>query len=174
VDRPSSGHALTLLEVPHTASILFTVGPVSAEAEGIRALLGNRLRTAMVWVTLPEEMPVNETIEFFPRFRQKLDVALDHVVINGVSPELLEPDERDAFSRMQEAVEPGKRDLYNLMNCVEGLVVRGTRNRQQIERLEKALEAHFLEIAQVRARGPELVGIVADFLEGLEADRRLA
>jgi anion-transporting ArsA/GET3 family ATPase len=174
VDLPSSGHALSMLEVPYTATILFKVGPVRARAEAIRELFVNRLRTAMVWVTLPEEMPVNESIEFFPRFRAKLDVALDHVVVNGVHAEVLEPGEQDAFARLRDAVEPGARNLYNLVSCVEGMVVRGARNRHQIERLRAALDAHLLEIPQVEARGPELVGIVADFLEGREADRRLA
>lgn len=174
VDLPSSGHALTMLEVPQTATILFKVGPVQARAEAIRDLLCNRLRTAMVWITLPEEMPVNESIEFLPRFRTKLDVGLDHVVINGVHTDVLEPEEKDAFTRLRTAVEPGTRNLYKLMSCVEGLVIRGSRNRSQIERLQGAIDAHFLEVPQVRARGPELVGIVADFLEGGSAARRLA
>jgi anion-transporting ArsA/GET3 family ATPase len=174
VDLPSSGHALTMLEVPLTATALFKVGPVREEGQAIRELLANRLRTAMVWVTLPEEMPVNETIEFFPRFREKLDIALDHVVVNGVHPEVLEPGERDAFTRLRGIVAPGRRDLYNLMTCVEGLVVRGSRNREQIERLRQRIDASFLEIPQVRARGPELVGIVAEALECREARRRPA
>jgi hypothetical protein len=128
----------------------------------------------MVWVTLPEEMPVNETIEFFPRFRERLDVGLDHVIVNGVHPQVLEPAEQDAFERLRTAVDQRKSSLYSLMTCVEGLVVRGTRNREQIERLRSTIDAHLLEIPQMTARGPELVGIVADFLEGVEEDRRLA
>jgi len=174
VDLPSSGHALNMLEVPRTATVLFKVGPVREKGEAIRDLMSNRLRTAMVWVTLPEEMPINETLEFFPRFASKLDVGLDHVVINGVHPDVLDATERDAFARLRGAVEPGARDLWNLVSCVEGLVARGARDRQQIERLRKALEAHFLEIPQLHARGPELVSIVADFLEGREESRRFA
>ncbi len=174
VDLPSSGHALSMLGVPHTATVLFSVGPVSARAQAIRELLCNRLRTAMVWVTLPEEMPVNETIEFFPRFRERLDVGLDHVVVNGVHHEVLEPGEQDAWGRLRTAVEPGASSLYSLMTCVEGMVVRGSRNREQIERLRRAIDARFLEIPQVTARGPELVGLVADMLEGVDEDRRFA
>ncbi len=175
VDLPSTGHALSLLGVPGTATIMFKVGPVKERGAAIRDLLSNRLRTAMVWVTLPEEMPVNETIEFLPRYREKLDVALDHVIVNGVHPEVLDPGEHDTFDELKEAVEPGSSELYNLVSRVEGLVIRGSRNRNQIDRLVENVDASFLEIPVTRARGPELIGTVADAIEGTASQgRRLA
>jgi anion-transporting ArsA/GET3 family ATPase len=176
VDLPSTGHALTLLGVPRTATLMFKVGPVNERAAKVRDLLSNRLRCAMVWVTLPEEMPINETEEFFPRFREKLDVALDHVIVNGVYPEVLEPDEHRTYDDLRSAVEPATRELYNLVNCVEGLVIRGTHNREQIDRLEGSIDARILEIPMTRVRGPELIGMVADSIESAsrDADRRPA
>jgi anion-transporting ArsA/GET3 family ATPase len=176
VDLPSTGHALTLLGVPRTATLMFKVGPVRERAGEIRDLLSNRLRTAMVWVTLPEEMPVNETEEFLPRFREKLDVALDHVIINNVYPDVLDPGEHRTYDDLKNAVEPDSTELFNLVNCVEGLVIRGTHNREQIERLESTIEAKFLEVPMTRVRGPELIGRVADAIDraGQPADRRLA
>lgn len=176
VDLPSTGHALTLLGVPRTATLMFKVGPVRERGERIRDLLSNRLRTAMVWVTLPEEMPVNETMEFIPRFREKLDVGLDHIIVNGVHPDVLDTEEHETFDELMHALEPDSTELYNLVNCVEGLVVRGSQNRDQIARLHRDLDARFMQIPMTRARGPELVGSVADAIEnsGREADRRPA
>jgi anion-transporting ArsA/GET3 family ATPase len=119
----------------------------------------------MVWVTLPEEMPVNETIEFVPRFEESLDITLDHVIVNGVHPEVLDTDEQEAFEELKDVVAADKSELYNLVNCVEGLVVRGTRHRAQIRRLHESIDARILEIPVSRSRGPELVGMVADIIE---------
>jgi hypothetical protein len=38
-------------------------------------------------VALPEEMPVNETIEFERRLADELTMAVEHVVVNGVYPQ---------------------------------------------------------------------------------------
>jgi hypothetical protein len=54
------------------------------------------------------------------------------------------------------------------------MVVRGSRNRRQIERLRSSIEAHVLEIPQVTARGPSLVGLVADLLDGSGEEKMFA
>ena len=63
VDAPASGHAVQLLRVP--GAMLGTVppGPLRSDAEWMRAWLVDPARTAVVLVTLPEEMPVIEAIE---------------------------------------------------------------------------------------------------------------
>ena len=84
--------------------------------------------------------------------------------------------EHQTYDELKSRVEPDSGELFNLVNCVEGLVIRGTHNREQIERLEASIDSNFLEIPMLRVRGPELIGQVADALArgGRKADRRPA
>ena len=43
-------------------------------------------RTGYVAVALPEEMPVNETLELEDRLRDAVGLGLDAIVVNGVYP----------------------------------------------------------------------------------------
>ena len=59
-DAPATGHGLGLLRLPEQASKLL-MGPLRTNALGVQAMLENTKTTALMIVTLPEEMPVNET-----------------------------------------------------------------------------------------------------------------
>jgi anion-transporting ArsA/GET3 family ATPase len=62
-DSPATGHGLDLLRLP--AAIISSVksGRMRAEAVERQKLLEDETRTAIIPVTLLEQMPVNETIE---------------------------------------------------------------------------------------------------------------
>jgi len=68
VDMPASGHAFSLLDILRSAMGLFRSGPVRKLAHDMRASILD-LRTRMVFVALPEEMVVNETLETVERMR---------------------------------------------------------------------------------------------------------
>jgi arsenite-transporting ATPase len=69
VDMPASGHAFSLLDIVRSAVGLFRSGPVRKLAEDLRALLRDR-RSRVLFVGLPEEMVVNETLETLERMRR--------------------------------------------------------------------------------------------------------
>jgi hypothetical protein len=50
-------------------------------------MLSDPARTGYVAVALPEEMPVNETIELERRLGDAVGLGLDAIVVNGVWPE---------------------------------------------------------------------------------------
>jgi hypothetical protein len=50
-------------------------------------MLSDPQRTGYVAVALPEEMPVNETIELEGRLEAAVGLPLDAIVVNGVWPE---------------------------------------------------------------------------------------
>jgi Mrp family chromosome partitioning ATPase len=84
VDAPSTGHAVQLLRVP--ASLLDTVpgGPVRHDAAWMEALLVDPVRTGVVLVTLPEEMPVNEAIELDGQVRGVLGMPRAALFVNAM------------------------------------------------------------------------------------------
>ncbi len=83
VDAPATGHGLQLLRMPQSAAEAFGVGLVRREALRIVGLLRDPLRTAILAVTTPEEMPVSETIEMLDTV-ERLHLPAPTVVVNQV------------------------------------------------------------------------------------------
>ncbi len=85
LDAPASGHGLALLGAPRTFSDAARVGPIHRQAGLIGATLGDPSLTAVVAVALPEETPVNETLELRLALRERMGLELALVVVNGVA-----------------------------------------------------------------------------------------
>ncbi len=96
VDCPATGHGLSLLRAPRAIMDLTRIGPMHANAKQIETLLADRERTAVVLVTLAEEMPVSETLELAADLRKHVDVEIAGVVVNGVPPKLFASPEAEA------------------------------------------------------------------------------
>ena len=65
---------------------LVAVGPIRNQTGWMVELLSDPAVTALNVVTSPEEMPVNETIEFERALRRDLDMGVDAIVVNAVHP----------------------------------------------------------------------------------------
>src|SRR3954465_11618032 len=87
LDAPATGHALGMLRTPRTFRDVARVGPISRQAGRIDAFLANPELTGIVAVAAPEEMPVNETIDFIAALAEEMHVEPDAVVVNGVYPD---------------------------------------------------------------------------------------
>jgi anion-transporting ArsA/GET3 family ATPase len=86
MDAPATGHALALLRAPRTYANVARVGPIARQATRIDAFLRDRSTTAVLSVALPEEMPVNETVDLERRLADDLGMSVDQVVANAVLP----------------------------------------------------------------------------------------
>lgn len=81
VDVAATGHATAMLRSPTTYGDLARGGPIRKRADEISAHMEDRSRTAVVLCALPEETPVNETLETAGKLGE-LDVGLGLVVLN--------------------------------------------------------------------------------------------
>jgi anion-transporting ArsA/GET3 family ATPase len=97
VDAPASGHGVAMLTAPHTFGEIARVGSVRRQAFKVRDMLSDPARTGYVAVALPEEMPVNETLELGRRLEDAVDLGLDAIVMNGLYPERFTRREADAL-----------------------------------------------------------------------------
>jgi anion-transporting ArsA/GET3 family ATPase len=97
VDAPASGHGLAMLTAPSTFGEIARVGPIRRQAFKIRDMLADPRRTGYVAVALPEEMPVNETLELGDRLRGAVGLGLDAIVVNGVYPARFSGKDADAL-----------------------------------------------------------------------------
>src|SRR3954465_678609 len=87
VDAPASGHGIGMLTTPRTFGEIARVGPIRRQATKVSEMLADPARTGYVAVALPEEMPVNETIELKRRLRDAVGLTFDAVVMNAMWPE---------------------------------------------------------------------------------------
>jgi anion-transporting ArsA/GET3 family ATPase len=84
VDAPASGHGIAMLETPRTFSEIARVGPVHRQARKIHSLLTDPERTGYLAVALPEETPVNETLELESELQRVVGLPLDTVIVNSL------------------------------------------------------------------------------------------
>src|SRR6476619_4278331 len=97
LDAPATGHALGMLRTPRTFRDVARVGPISRQAGRIDAFLTDPELMGIAAVAAPEEMPVNETIEFIAALGDELHMEPDAVVVNGAYPDRFKDTEAEAI-----------------------------------------------------------------------------
>jgi len=83
VDAPSTGHGLSFLSVPSVVLDSVRMGPLRRHTDAVWRLLRDPERTLIVPVTLPEELPVKETLELYERI-QTLGLRVGAPIVNCV------------------------------------------------------------------------------------------
>src|SRR3954447_6085626 len=87
VDAPATGHGVALLRAPRTYADIARVGPIHRQGQRIDNFIRDPKLTGLLAVALPEEMPVNETIDLGARLREQMEMEIDAIVVNSVYPE---------------------------------------------------------------------------------------
>lgn len=116
VDLPASGHAVTFLNVPATMhGMMRGVGPIAKMSGQVSELISDPATTAIVAVCLPEEMPVNETIELADNLAQTLGRPLDMAITNMVHQQPVDEEDREIFGALHDRIRqdhPGIESLF--------------------------------------------------------------
>jgi len=145
-DAPATGHGLDMLRVPKVIVDIVPPGVLRRDAERAWSMFKDPARSGVVVVTLPEDMPVNETFELVEALRGELELPLALLVVNAVLPELFSPDERHALLLDRDL----RRDVAGDEAIAAG-VRRAIRERVQAESLERlaTIEAPNLRLPMV-------------------------
>lgn len=98
VDAPAAGHMLTFLSAPMGLSDALRVGPVRRQSDWLIEMLRDPERTRVHLVTLPEEMPVNETLETSTALENRIGINSGAVFANAVYSELFNEQENEMLS----------------------------------------------------------------------------
>jgi anion-transporting ArsA/GET3 family ATPase len=93
-DAPATGHGLDMLRVPKVIVDVVPPGVLRRDAERAWEMFRDASRSGVVVVTMPEDMPVNETLELAASLRGELGLPIARLVVNQVLPELFGADER--------------------------------------------------------------------------------
>jgi anion-transporting ArsA/GET3 family ATPase len=83
IDAPATGHAITFFSVPQVLLDTVPPGAMRDEAGWMRDMLVDPKVTAVVLVSLPEELPVNETLELHEALTRQVRLHPRVVVLNG-------------------------------------------------------------------------------------------
>jgi anion-transporting ArsA/GET3 family ATPase len=140
VDGAPTGHVVSQLGAARHLAELVRTGPIHDQAVRVADMLSDAERTALVLVTIAEEMPVNETIDLARRFTDDTDIVPAALVINQLQPEVVAPDEMDEFKNM--VTRDGRKSVLAqdpegepLLDAAEMML----RTRSQAERLRTVL-----------------------------------
>jgi len=99
VDASPTGHVIGQLAAPQAINSLVQVGLIRSQTDWMLEILSDPVRTGLLIVATPEEMPVNETIELSQRVRVETTVDLAGIVVNRVLPELFGRGEEEVFEK---------------------------------------------------------------------------
>jgi anion-transporting ArsA/GET3 family ATPase len=133
LDAPATGQGLALLDAPATYVKVARAGPIHSQASRIAAFLRDPASTAILGVALPEEMPVNETLELETRLREQA-LCLEAVIVNGVFPGRFSADEARRLEDLDGRLTPGARAA---LATALGEHSRGRAQRAQLRRLRR-------------------------------------
>jgi anion-transporting ArsA/GET3 family ATPase len=129
-DAPSTGHGLDMLRVPKVILDLAPPGILRTDAERAWHMFQDPKQAGAVVVTLPEELPVNETEELVQALRGELELPIAALVVNGMREQIFSPDDRQALSKLvpQLPFGSGSAEL-----ALAAGVRRAERERSQVE-----------------------------------------
>jgi anion-transporting ArsA/GET3 family ATPase len=100
LDAPATGHGLDMLRVPKVIAEVVPPGVLRRDAEEAWKMFTDPTATAVVVVTMPEELPVTETLQLVKSIGGELQLPLGALVINGVFPALFSPLERGELRKV--------------------------------------------------------------------------
>lgn len=86
IDAPATGHGIHFLEAPEKATRILA-GALRDRAAELRDMLRDPEATDVVIVTIPEEMPIRETVELAAKLRAQ-GFPLDNVAVNKWLPKV--------------------------------------------------------------------------------------
>ncbi len=106
LDAPATGHGLDMLRVPKVILEIVPPGILRRDAEKAWRMFSDPSRTAVVVVTVPEELPVTETLQLVHSIDHELELPLGTLVINSFLKPLFSPAEASELAKIEPDGEP--------------------------------------------------------------------
>ncbi len=86
LDAPASGDGTKMLRIPDIIADMGASGQIRRDADRCRAMLRDPQKTALVLVTLAEELVLQETEENIEIVRRELQIPLGPLFVNKIQP----------------------------------------------------------------------------------------
>jgi anion-transporting ArsA/GET3 family ATPase len=137
VDAPATGHGIGFLQTPRTFANIARMGPIHSQAQELDRYITDHETTGVAIVSIPEEMPVNESAHLEQQLRDEVGISVDRIYMNALYPERF--DERDA-GELERALNGGANGAP--MAAIRAALSehrRANSQREQLQRLERAV-----------------------------------
>jgi anion-transporting ArsA/GET3 family ATPase len=169
-DLPASGHCLSMLRIAWVILETVPEGPLTRDARSLVELLLDRRRTALVLVTLAEDMPSHEARDLTAALNKRLGLKVAHLFVNQVYPDRFPPGGPEAaiLDRLVDRAGQLPADL-NALAAHSDLARRRRRlNEHYIRQLEKMVPARQsqLPLLFVPTLGPSEIDQLSRLVEG--------
>ena len=161
LDLPATGHALSFLDTPRAVRSMLRVGPLAQLAARVEQLLLDQRRTELVLVALPEELPVNETIELAARAAAQ-GLGSRTVLVNQVPAAPMPAHDLLFLDAIEQG---GDAALGRYADAARHILAGAVEARAQIARLRAAIQLPVIELPELPAADPRAcVAALAEIL----------
>ncbi len=130
VDMPATGHTLALTSLPDVLTRLIPVGPVAEALDEGRSYFHDADKGAAVIVTLPETLPVTESLELIDGLRET-KVHVGAVLVNKMVEDAFTEAEHEALDAALEGKDVFGKTRYQTLR----------QHQKSLERLQRLAEA---------------------------------
>jgi anion-transporting ArsA/GET3 family ATPase len=159
LDAPATGHALDMLAVPQVILAVAPRGVLRRDAERAWNMLQDPSQSGVVVVTLPEELPVSETLELAQKLTQSFGLPIAGLVVNSCATPL--------FSEAESTFLAGQNDLLSatlVLSLPELAARRAIRERVQAQNLERLNALNIPKVILPRQGHPGAEGALVQVL----------
>jgi anion-transporting ArsA/GET3 family ATPase len=137
VDAPATGHGIGFLQTPRSFAAIARVGPIHSQAQTLDRFITDHEHTGTAIVSLPEEMPVNESAALEHDLRTDVGIAVDRIYMNGLYPERFSKTEAERLATLAQTAEGSVRAAARAALSEQG---RARSQRAQLARLRRRVD----------------------------------
>lgn len=159
LDAPATGHALDMLAVPQVIMAVAPKGVLRRDAESAWTMLRDPTRSGVVVVTLPEELPVTETMELTTKLTESFGLPIAGLVVNSCATPVFSETEANFLAQRSELLTPSMR-----LSLVELSARRAVRERVQAQNLERLNVLEYPKVILPRQGQPGAEGELVQVL----------
>jgi anion-transporting ArsA/GET3 family ATPase len=155
IDMPATGHTLALTGLPEVLLKLVSRGPIATALREGQSFMNDPKRAAAWIVTLPETLPVSETLELLQGL-EKTNMPVGGVVLNKMPRDEFTESEREALRPLLD----GKAifGAHGFRRCEEA--------RNALHRLRTECSRTIVQVPEfAHSSGRDLMNAIADSLE---------
>jgi anion-transporting ArsA/GET3 family ATPase len=138
VDAPATGHGIGFLQTPRTFAGIARVGPIHAQAQELDRFITEHDTTGVAIVSLPEEMPVNESASLEESLTSDVGMAVDRIYMNALYPERFSGSEAAV---LEDALERADGAARAAVHAALSEHRRCRSQRDQLQRLKQAVSS---------------------------------
>ncbi len=166
VDAPATGHGVSLLRLPQVILEVITSGPMADETRLMQDLLTDPRRTVMNIVTLPEEMPVRETLDLQHQIDTVLGIPKGYLFVNRVWPSIANDRERELLATLRDETPRNAALVHGALDCASSMAERRALQEFYLDELRLRVKMPAVEIPYLFADefGAEAITTVADHI----------